>query len=116
MKRYSWYHGHLRLAHVGVKRRVLITVQNLPVPFGRRAWLECQALVLAGYRVAVVCSQGSGDPACAFIDTVELYKYQPYTPGGSKLSFVTEYARNWCKEHRLRLTRTFLAKFELGAR
>src|SRR5262249_2842048 len=26
------------------------------------------------------------------IDTVELYKYRPYAPGGSKLSFVMEYA------------------------
>ena len=86
------------------------------MPFGRSVWLECQALVLAGYRVAVVCPKGSGDPACDFIDTVELYKYQPYTPGGSKLSFVTEYARKWCREHRLRLTRIFLAKFELEAR
>src|SRR5437868_5835220 len=33
--------------------RVLIIVQNLPVPFDRRVWLECQALTGAGYRVAV---------------------------------------------------------------
>ena len=25
--------------------RILIVVQNLPVPFDRRVWLECQALV-----------------------------------------------------------------------
>ena len=25
--------------------RVLIIVQNLPVPFDRRVWLECQTLV-----------------------------------------------------------------------
>ena len=38
--------------------RVLIIVQNLPVPFDRRVWLECHALVPAGYRVTVVLSQG----------------------------------------------------------
>jgi glycosyltransferase involved in cell wall biosynthesis len=75
-----------------VGRRVLIIVQNLPVPFDRRVWLECQALVSAGYRVAVVCPKGSGDPAYEVIDTVELYKYRPYAPGGSRFSFVTEYA------------------------
>jgi glycosyltransferase involved in cell wall biosynthesis len=32
-----------------VKRRVLIIVQNLPVPFDRRVWLECRVLALAGY-------------------------------------------------------------------
>jgi glycosyltransferase involved in cell wall biosynthesis len=76
---------------VDVKPRILIIVQNLPVPFDRRVWLECQALVSAGYRVAVVCPKGSGDPAFAVVDTVELYKYRPYAPGGSKLSFVAEY-------------------------
>jgi glycosyltransferase involved in cell wall biosynthesis len=79
-------------ALVGVEHRVLIIVQNLPVPFDRRVWLECQALVSAGYRVAVVCPKGSGDPPYEVVDTVELHKYRPYAPGGSKLSFVTEYA------------------------
>jgi glycosyltransferase involved in cell wall biosynthesis len=74
-----------------VERRVLIIVQNLAVPFDRRVWLECQALVSAGYRVAVVCPKGSGDPAYQVLDTVELYKYRPYAPGGSKLGFVAEY-------------------------
>ena len=74
-----------------MKRRVLIIVQNLPVPFDRRVWLECQALVSAGYRVAVVCPKGSGDPGYEVIDTVELYKYRPYAPGGSNLSFAAEY-------------------------
>ena len=75
-----------------VERRVLIIVQNLPVPFDRRVWLECQTLVSADYRVAVVCPKGRGDPAYEVIDTVELYKYPHYAPGGGKLSFVAEYA------------------------
>ena len=72
--------------------RVLIIVQNLPVPFDRRVWLECQALVAAGYQVSVVCPKGKGDSPYEVIDTVELYKYRPYAPGGSKVSFVAEYA------------------------
>jgi glycosyltransferase involved in cell wall biosynthesis len=74
------------------KRRVLIIVQNLPLPFDRRVWLECQALASAGYRVAAVCPKASGDPSYQVIDGVELYKYRPYAPGGSKLSFIAEYA------------------------
>jgi glycosyltransferase involved in cell wall biosynthesis len=72
--------------------RILIIVQNLPVPFDRRVWLECQALVAAGYQVAVVCPKGSGDPGYAVVDSVELYKYRPYAPGGSKAGFIVEYA------------------------
>jgi glycosyltransferase involved in cell wall biosynthesis len=72
--------------------RILIIVQNLPVPFDRRVWLECQALVAAGYQVAVVCPKGSGDPGYAVVESVELYKYRPYAPGGSKAGFIIEYA------------------------
>jgi glycosyltransferase involved in cell wall biosynthesis len=80
---------------VGVERRVLIIVQNLPLPFDRRVWLECQALVSAGYRVAAISPKASGDPSYQIIDQVELYKYRPYAPGGSKLSFVAEYAHSF---------------------
>ena len=71
--------------------RILIIVQNLPVPFDRRVWLECQTLTAAGYQVAVVCPKGPGDPRYAVLDGVKLYKYRPYAPGGSKASFVAEY-------------------------
>ena len=71
--------------------RVLIIVQNLPVPFDRRVWLECRALVSAGYQVSVVCPKANGDPARQVVDDVQLYKYRPYAPGGGKASFVMEY-------------------------
>jgi glycosyltransferase involved in cell wall biosynthesis len=71
--------------------RVLIVVQNLPVPFDRRVWLESQALVADGHQVAVVCPKGKGDPAYQVVEAVELYKYRPYAPGGSKAGFVAEY-------------------------
>jgi glycosyltransferase involved in cell wall biosynthesis len=75
----------------GRAKRVLIIVQNLPVPFDRRVWLECKALVAAGYDVSVVCPKGKDDPAYEVIDTVRIYKYRPYAPGGSKASFIAEY-------------------------
>ena len=81
--------------------RVLIIVQNLPVPFDRRVWLECQALVSDGYQVAVVCPKGDGDPSYEVIDAVELYKYRPYAPGGSKFSFAMEYAYSFLATARL---------------
>ena len=81
--------------------RVLIIVQNLPVPFDRRVWLECRALVSAGYDVSVVCPKGKGDPSYQVLDSVRLYKYRPYAPGGSKLSFITEYAYSFVATTRL---------------
>lgn len=84
-----------------MKSRVLIIVQNLPVPFDRRVWLECQALVGAGYEVAVVCPKGKDDPAFQVVDSVSLYKYRPYAPGGSKLGFVLEYVYSFLATARL---------------
>ena len=72
--------------------RTLIIVQNLPVPFDRRVWLECKALTRAGYDVTVVCPKGEGDPGHEVIDGVTLLKYRAYAPGGGPLGFVVEYA------------------------
>ena len=91
--------------------RILIIVQNLPVPFDRRVWLECQALTRAGYRVAVVCPKGKDDPGYQVIDGVELYKYRPYAPGGSKFSFVAEYAYSFTAT----AWKAFLARWRGGA-
>lgn len=74
-----------------VGKRILIIVQNLPVPFDRRVWLECQALTSAGYQVSVVCPKGDGDPSFHVVKSVRIYKYRPYAPGGSKISFIAEY-------------------------
>ena len=38
-----------------MKRRVLIIVQNLPVPFDRRVWQEATSLRRHGFGVAVIC-------------------------------------------------------------
>ena len=48
------------MASAGRPRRVLIVVQNLPVPFDRRVWLEATTLARAGYRVSVICPKAKG--------------------------------------------------------
>ena len=73
------------------KPGILIIVQNLPVPFDRRVWLECRALTEAGYSVSVICPKGPEDPSELVIDGVTLYKYRPYAAGTSKATFVGEY-------------------------
>lgn len=57
-------------------RRILIVVENLPVPLDRRVWLESQALVAAGYQVSVICPMGRGwDAPCEVIDGVHIYRH-----------------------------------------
>ncbi|MHA6784827.1 glycosyltransferase family 4 protein [Pseudonocardia saturnea] len=72
-------------------RHVCIVVQNLPVPFDRRVWLECQALRDAGYAVSVVCPKGTGDPSHEVLDGVHLHKYPAFPPITRKIMFIAEY-------------------------
>ena len=81
--------------------RVLIIVQNLPVPFDRRVWLECQTLTSAGYDVTVICPAGKDSVPYQVIDGVTIHTYPPYAPGGSKAGFVVEYAYSFLATARL---------------
>ncbi len=76
---------------------VLIVVQNLPVPLDRRVWLECQALVAAGYRVSVICPKGPGDPGYAEIDGVRIWKYRPAPATAGTLSYLYEFCYSWLR-------------------
>jgi glycosyltransferase involved in cell wall biosynthesis len=98
---------------VGGRPRVLIIVQNLPVPFDRRVWLESKALTAAGYDVTVVCPKGKGDPAHEVLEGVTLLKYSPYAPGGSALGFVMEYAYSFLATARLVLRARRQGRFDV---
>jgi glycosyltransferase involved in cell wall biosynthesis len=85
----------------GGRRRVLIIIQNLAVPFDRRVWLECQSLRDAGYDVTVVCPRGQDSVPHQVLDGIEIYTYRPYAPGGSAAGFVAEYAYSFAATARL---------------
>jgi glycosyltransferase involved in cell wall biosynthesis len=72
-------------------RHVCIVVQNLPVPFDRRVWLECKALRDAGFEVSVVCPKGKGDPSYAELEGVHLFKYRAFPPITRQVMFLAEY-------------------------
>ncbi len=84
--------GVTRPHRMRARPRALIIVQNLPVPFDRRVWLECRALTAEGYDVTVVCPKGKNDPSYQVLEGVKLLKYRPYAPGGGALGFIAEYA------------------------
>ncbi len=68
-----------------------MVVQNLPVPFDRRVWLECRTLTRAGHDVTVVCPRGSGTGRFQVVDGVTIHAYRPYAPGGGAAGYVAEY-------------------------
>lgn len=72
-------------------RRVLIIVENLPVPFDRRVWSEATTLVEAGYQVSVISPMMKGFTApYEEIDGVHIYRH-PLTEAGSGAGYVREY-------------------------
>ncbi|MGY1699102.1 glycosyltransferase family 4 protein [Geodermatophilus sp. SYSU D00766] len=79
------------------RSRVLVIVQNLPVPLDRRVWLECQALVADGIGVSVICPKGPGDPSFAVIDGVPVYKYRPAPETSGALSYLVEFVYCWVR-------------------
>jgi asparagine synthase (glutamine-hydrolysing) len=80
---------------------VLVIVQNLPVPFDRRVWLECLALRAAGFEVSVVCPKGCSDPAYEVLEGVHIYKYPPAPEARGMLGFVGEFAYSFLATLRL---------------
>lgn len=72
-------------------QRVLIIVQNLPVPFDRRVWLEATTLRDAGYDVTVVCPQGHGTGRFQQVEGITIRAYRPYAPGGGAIGYLIEY-------------------------
>ncbi len=90
-------------SRAGAAPRVLIIVQNLPVPLDRRVWLECRALRAAGYEVSVICPKGPDDPAREVIDGVAIYKYRPAPEAQHLLGFVVEFVYSWLRTAALSL-------------
>ncbi len=76
-------------------KRVLIIVQNLPVPFDRRVWMECRALVAAGFGVSVICPKGPGDPWHHVVEGVRIYKYPGPPRARGAVGFAFEFVYCW---------------------
>ncbi len=74
-------------------RRVLILVENLPVPLDRRVWLEATTLVAQGYEVSVICPTGKGwDLPREVIDGVHIYRYpEPVEAHAGAIAYAREY-------------------------
>lgn len=76
-------------------RRVLIILQNLPVPLVRRAWHEALALHDAGYEVSVITPKGSGDPSYECLQGIHLYKYRPPPGANGIVGYFYEFVYCW---------------------
>ncbi len=76
--------------------KILIIVQNLPVPFDRRVWLEAQSLRDHGYQVAVICPKSQEYPEShVVIDGISIYRYRIPLEARGFLGYVFEFVYAW---------------------
>jgi glycosyltransferase involved in cell wall biosynthesis len=75
-----------------VKRKVLIIVENLPVPFDSRVWKEACTLRREGYEVSVLCPRGKGyEDRYEMIEGVHIYRHPISKEGNSPFGYLREY-------------------------
>lgn len=73
--------------------KVLIIVENLPVPFDRRVWQEAGALRDAGYGVSVICPTGRGYEARhEVIEDIHIFRHPLPMEGSGALGYLVEYS------------------------
>ena len=87
-----------------MKKRVLILVENLSVPFDRRVWMEATTLKKSGYHVSVVSPQGNGfDKDYEVIEGIHIYRHPLPPEESSVIGYLREYA--WAVTWQFRLAR-----------
>lgn len=78
---------------VGDQRRILIIVENLPVPFDRRVWQEATTLECAGYAVSVICPTGKGhESRRETLQGIHIYRYRLLFEAKGIAGYVIEYS------------------------
>jgi glycosyltransferase involved in cell wall biosynthesis len=80
-------------AGIARRRRILIIVENLPVPFDRRVWAEAQSLRKAGYDVSVICPRGAfAETPFERIDSIDIHRHPLPIQAKGKLGYFAEYS------------------------
>ena len=76
-----------------MKRKVLIIVENMPVPLDSRVWKEARSLYDAGYEVTVLCPRGKGfKKTYELLEGIRIYRHPMPEEGNSPAGYVWEYA------------------------
>lgn len=74
-------------------KRILMLVENLPVPFDRRVWQEANTLRDAGYGVSVICPTGPGcERRFELIDGIAIHRYRLPVEAAGAAGYAIEYA------------------------
>jgi glycosyltransferase involved in cell wall biosynthesis len=96
------------------RRRVLIIVENLPLPFDRRVWQEARTLHANGYQVSIICPKGKGyEKSFEEIDGVAIYRHAMPFEASGPLGYALEYSWALLAEFLLSLKVLFTRGFDV---
>jgi glycosyltransferase involved in cell wall biosynthesis len=74
-------------------RRVLIIVENLPLPFDRRVWQEARALNAAGFTVSIICPKAPAfEKSFERIDGIDIHRHALPKEADGLLGYALEYS------------------------
>jgi glycosyltransferase involved in cell wall biosynthesis len=80
-----------RLAGI-MKRKILIIVENMPVPLDFRVWKQARSLQEAGYQVVVLCPKDRRyNKAYECIDSIHIYRHPMVAEGNTPFGYMCEY-------------------------
>lgn len=75
-----------------MKRKVLIIVENLPVPFDARVWGEALSLRAHGYDVTVLCPKDKKSrKGYEFLNGIHVYRHPMFGEGNSISGYLIEF-------------------------
>src|SRR6266436_3214005 len=88
-------------------RKILMLVENLPVPADSRVWAEATTLRDQGFQVCIICPKGSSQYRESYIciDNIHIYRYQLPTAMNKFASYIGEYG--------IALSMTFCLSFKV---
>lgn len=83
-------------------RKVLIIVENLPVPFDTRVWQEATTLAMNGYTVSVICPKGKEyTQEEEYLQGVHVFRHDLPAEGNGAVGYAKEYLTALKEELRL---------------
>src|SRR6266699_4430486 len=74
--------------------KILMLVENLPVPADPRVWAEARTLRDHGFQVSIICPKGDSRHRESYIciDNIHIYRYQLRRTTNKYTSYIAEYA------------------------
>lgn len=81
------------MASVGRQKKVLIIVENLPVPFDRRVWQEATTLAKNAYTVSIICPKSEEYPkSFEVLENIHIYRHPLPVEADGAIGYALEYS------------------------